>query len=95
MAESENKPEHEFKQLTERSVSELYTWFLRMDKSERLNRIQAWFLAKSFAQKSDPEAVKSEDVRLEYLKEYGRNERAIIKGAGMEGDDNDDPLFPK
>jgi len=81
-----------YEELTESSVQELFSRFKKMGSADRINVVSAICLAKALSVKS---GLSNEEARLEYLKEYGRNERAVLKSDGSGGSDDDDPLFSR
>jgi hypothetical protein len=82
-------------QIQEKSVGELFDRFKKMRSEERINEMTAYCLARTFSKPSDEDGIKNEDTRIEYLKEAGRNERAMLKSDGTGLDDDEDPLFAK
>ena len=81
-----------YDELTEASVQDLFARFKKMGSNERINVVSAVCLAKALSNQS---GLTNEDARLEYLKEYGRNERAVLKSDGSGGSEDDDPLFSR
>jgi len=79
-------------QITESTVEELFDRFKKMRSEDRINVVSSICLAKALSNSAE---IKHEDTRLEYLKEYGRNERAMLKSDGGGNSDDDDPLFAK
>ena len=98
MAEPENpatdsaKESVDYKQLTEISVPDLFSMLVKMAPNARINLVSSVELARALSEDKDNRL--SEDAKMEYLKEYGRNERAVIKG-GSDSSDDEDPLFGK
>ena len=76
------------KELVEKSVEELYDEFKKTNDLDSMKIVTSYCLAKAL---SNSEEV-SETVRLEYLKETGRNLRVKLKGDDTEN--TDDPKAP-
>lgn len=78
--------------IIESSVEDLFHRFRKMSPQNRINEVSSICLAKSLSKHS---GLENEDTKLEYLKEYGRNERAVLKSDGGGGNDDDDGMFQR
>lgn len=81
-----------YQELTQVSVAELFDKMKGMPSAERIDLASTYAFAKSIAEKEND---LNHEARLEYLKEFGRNERAVLKGEGGGNSDDDEPLFTK
>lgn len=91
-SETESAQDLSYDEITESSVADLFARFKKMRSEDRINEVSAFCLATAL---SNTSKVKNEDTRLEYLKEYGRNERTMLKSDSVGGNDEDDPIFEK
>ena len=81
--------ESTYDEIVEATVPDLFQKLKVMPRDSRLNVVSSYLLANALSNKSE---IKNEDTKLEFLKEYGRNERAMSAEGGGSKDD-DDPLF--
>lgn len=86
----EEKPIEEcsYDEIVESTVPDLFQKFKIMPRDSRLNVVSSYLLANALSSQSSMPA----ETKVEYLKEYGRNERAMAADSGGSKDD-DDPLF--
>lgn len=88
-----NEPDglEDYDEIVQSTVQELFKRFVRLPEGKRINIVSAICLAKALSTGS---GLTNEEARLEYLKEYGRNARTMLKSDTSNGDE-DEPLFQR
>lgn len=88
--------ETNYSTLKEKSVDELMAAFRILNPIEGIKLVTAYCIAKCLSRDVEENGKSlGEEIRIEYLKEYGRNARATLKNDGSSAGDEDGDLFPR
>ncbi len=79
----------EYDELVESSVGDLFNRYSNMSIRKRMEETDAYCLANALSTHSE----QNDETRLEYIKEAGRNARALIKSDEGGSGDPDDGCF--
>lgn len=91
--EVEDKESLDYIKIKSTPVDELVGNFNKFSLPKKMELVTNFCLAKAMSEDAET-GLKSEDQKLEYLKEFGRNGRALMKVEDPEGGE-DDGLFPR